>query len=66
MGISAVSVLIGIALFGLALGNTLKGTIAMNQHMFFIPSVICMGLGSLNIFLVTLINSSLLQQEKSS
>lgn len=48
-GISVASILIGLALLGLTLGNAISAGIAMQEHMLFFSAIVCMGAGALNL-----------------
>lgn len=58
IGLSAAAMLIGLALFGLILGNSLSTGIAMGEHMLFLPAIVCMGAGVLNLMLIFLSDAS--------
>lgn len=53
-GLSAAAMLIGLALFGLTLGDSLASGIAMREHMLFFPAIVCLGSGVLSLMLVFL------------
>ena len=48
-GISVASMLIGLVLLGLTLGNSVSTANAMADHTLFWPAIICMGAGVLNL-----------------
>ncbi len=64
-GISAASIMIGLALFGLTLGNAISTGIAMREHMLFSPAIVCMGGGVLNLMVIIFSDSSK-QKNKNS
>lgn len=57
-GLSAASIAMGLALFGLTLGNSIASGIVMGEHLLFWPATICMGAGVLNLLLIVLSDSS--------
>ena len=57
-GVSAVSMLIGLALLGLTLGSAVSTGNAMVDHMLFWPAVICMGAGVVNLMPMLISGSS--------
>lgn len=57
-GLSVAAMLIGLALFGLTLGNSLSSGIAMREHMLFLPAIVCMGAGVLNLMPIFLSDAS--------
>lgn len=61
MGISAASMLIGLALLGLTLGNSISTGIAVHEHRLLFPGIICMGAGALNLMLIVLSDASKLK-----
>lgn len=64
-GLSAVSILIGLTLLGLALGNSLSTGIAMGEHLLFTPALVCMAVGVLNLMPIVLSGSSKPKSENS-
>lgn len=58
MSLSAVSVLIGLALFGIAFGYSLKSELTMREHMLFIPGIFCVAVGSFSILITMCSNSN--------
>ena len=63
MGLSAASMLIGLALLGLTLGNSLSTAIAVHEHRLLFPSIICMSAGALNLMLIVLSDASKLKSK---
>lgn len=56
-GISAVSILIGLALLGLTLGDALSTTGSMADHKLFWPAMVCIGAGVLNLIPMLLVGT---------
>lgn len=65
MGLSAASMLIGLALLGLTLGNALSTANAIADHRLLFPALVCIGAGVLNLMLIFLSDSSKSKNENS-
>lgn len=64
MGISAVTLTIGVGLLGLTLGAYWKSGVSMDTHPLFGVAIHCINAGVLNIFLLLLLNLNPAQDEK--
>ena len=57
MGISAMAVLAGLALLGLALGSAFANGQALHEHSLFYPALCCLAAGVLNTMSIFLLDT---------